>query len=297
MIDLSSLTEGANMKKWSQIFFLISICLAALSVSSAQIPNAGFENWSAGSPTDWVTDNVVPLIIPITQSSDAHSGTSSMQGATVAYLTHNYPAEVSADFSINARYSTFKGWYKFTSVGGDTLYMHVIFYKGSTPIAYTQFFTGTSVSSYTQFSLPITYISSDMPDAAMIEIIHISSGTYHIGTTYNIDDLSFGSETSVQESVSEKPAGFALSQNYPNPFNPSTTITYQLPTEGMVRLEIYDVMGRTLATLVNEEKPAGQFTATFDGSKFTSGIYFYRINVIAQDGKSFSQTNKMILMK
>ncbi|MCX6122776.1 MAG: T9SS type A sorting domain-containing protein [Ignavibacteriales bacterium] len=285
------------MRKWLKLFFLISLCLATLSVSNAQIPNAGFETWTDGTPTGWVTDNVAPLFIPITQSNDAHSGTSSMQGATIQYLTNNYPAEVSADFSISARYSSFKGWYKFTSVGGDTLYFHAILYKGTNPIAGAQFFTGVSVSSYTQFNVPMTYFSSEVPDAAMIEIINISSGAYHLGTTYNIDDLSFGSETGVQESVSEKPAGFALSQNYPNPFNPSTAITYQLPTESMVRLEIYDVMGRTLAILVNEEKPAGQFTATFDGSKFTSGIYFYRLNVTVRDGKSFSQTNKMILMK
>jgi flagellar hook assembly protein FlgD len=74
-------------------------------------------------------------------------------------------------------------------------------------------------------------------------------------------------------------------------------ITYQIPTDGMVRLEIYNILGETLATLVNEEKPAGKFAVTFDGSQLTSGIYFYRLNVIARGGKSYSQTNKMILMK
>jgi hypothetical protein len=137
-----------------------------------------------------------------------------------------------------------------------------------------------------------------VPDTAYIEILMVPSGSaYHAGTTFKIDDLSFGAATGVEESFSTKPKVFALSQNYPNPFNPSTKISYQLPTEGLVRLEVYDIMGRTLSLLVNEEKPAGQFTATFDGSKFTSGIYFYRLNVIARDGKSFSQTNKMILVK
>jgi hypothetical protein len=286
------------MKKLSQLFLLISICLAALSISSAQIPNAGFETWTAGAPTGWVTDNVAPLFIPITQSNDAHSGTSSMQGATVQYLTNNYPAEVSADFSISARYSSFKGWYKFTSVGGDTLYTHVIFYKGTNPIAAAQFFTGVSVSSYTQFSVPITYFSSEVPDAAMIEILIFSpGGSYNLGSTFKIDDLTFGPVTGVQESFSANPAVFALSQNYPNPFNPATKISYQIPTDGLVRLEVYNILGKTLETLVNEEKPAGRFTVTFDGSKYTSGIYFYRINVISPNGKSFSQTNKMILMK
>jgi hypothetical protein len=74
-------------------------------------------------------------------------------------------------------------------------------------------------------------------------------------------------------------------------------ITYQIPNDGAVRLDIYDVMGRMLTTLVNKEQSAGKYAVPFDGSKFTSGIYLYRINVITRDGKSFSQTNKMILMK
>jgi hypothetical protein len=286
------------MRKMSQIIFLLPLWLVALSVASAQIPNAGFENWTSGSPTDWTTDNAPPAFSPITLSSDAHSGTSSMQGTTVSYQTIGLPPEASAEFPISARYGSLTGWYKFSPIGGDSLYLHVLFLKGEDGIAYTQFFTGASVSSYTQFTAPITYISSDVPDYAYIEILILSSGsTHHVGSTFNIDDLSFGPATGVQESNSARPAVFALSQNYPNPFNPSTMITYQIPTDGMVRLEIYNILGKTLATLVNEEKPAGKFTVTFDGSKLTSGIYFYRINVIARDGKSYSQTNKMILMK
>jgi hypothetical protein len=268
-----------------------------LSVSSAQIPNSGFESWTAGEPTSWVTDNDSPLI-PITQSSNAHSGTSSMQGTTISYLTNNYPPSAYAEFPITIRYSSLKGWYKFTPIGGDSFRVHAVFYKSETPIGYTIFSTGASVSSFTQFTSPITYITSDVPDDAYIEIsIESPTTPYNVGSTFNIDDLTFDPTTGVQESFSVKPAVFALSQNYPNPFNPSTMITYQIPNDGTVRLEIYDVMGRTLTTLVNEEKPAGQFTVSFDGSKFTSGIYFYRINVITRDGKSFSQTNKMILMK
>jgi hypothetical protein len=272
-----------------------------LSVSSAQIPNAGFENWTSGSPTDWITDNAPPVFSPITQSSDAHSGTSSMQGSTVQYSVQGVAAVVPptayAESPITIRYSSLKGWYKFTPVGGDSLRVHAVFSKGGVPMGYTIFSTGAVTSSFAQFTSPIIYITSDVPDDAYIEMSIESPATPNVGSTFKIDDLSFGAATDVQESFSAKPSVFALSQNYPNPFNPSTKITYQIPNEGTVRLEIYDVMGRTMTTLVNEEKPAGQFTVPFDGSKFTSGIYFYRINVITRDGKSFSQTNKMILIK
>jgi hypothetical protein len=263
-----------------------------LSVSSAQIPNPGFENWTAGEPTSWVTDNASPLI-PITQSSDAHSGTSSMQGATVSYLTVNYPPEVSAEFSISARYSSLKGWYKFTPVGGDTLYAHVMFYKSGTLIAYAQFFTGASVSSYTQFTAPITYISSAVPDDAYIEILILSTGTtYHIGSTFKIDDLSFGPVTDVQESFSAKPAVFALLQNYPNPFNPATTISFSLPSKGFVSLKVFDLVGREVATIVSEEMSAGNYTKRWNANGMPSGVYFYRL----QAG-SFSETKKLVLLR
>ena len=85
---------------------------------------------------------------------------------------------------------------------------------------------------------------------------------------------------------------FSLDQNYPNPFNPSTTITYDLPLEEHVRLNVYDVLGKEMLTLVNERQKAGHHFMTFDASGLSSGIYFYRI----QAGE-FSQTKKLTLLR
>ena len=91
---------------------------------------------------------------------------------------------------------------------------------------------------------------------------------------------------------------FELSQNYPNPFNPTTKIRFTIPVtlsgvEGsLVTLKFYDVLGNEVATLVNEEKPAGSYEVEFDGRKLSSGIYFYRL----QAG-SFAETKKMVLLK
>lgn len=73
------------------------------------------------------------------------------------------------------------------------------------------------------------------------------------------------------------PCEFELSQNYPNPFNPATTITYRLPTSGMVRLAVFDLLGREAAVLVNERRDAGSHEVNFDGSRFASGVYFYTL--------------------
>jgi hypothetical protein len=98
--------------------------------------------------------------------------------------------------------------------------------------------------------------------------------------------------TSVEEEI-QKPKQFALMQNYPNPFNPSTTINYSLPESGLITIKIYDLLGREVETLVNEEKSAGNYSVQFSANnRFTSGVYFYRM----QAG-SFTQTKKLILLK
>jgi hypothetical protein len=88
------------------------------------------------------------------------------------------------------------------------------------------------------------------------------------------------------------PSAFSLSQNYPNPFNPSTTISFNLPEKSRVNLKIYDIFGREVNTLINEEKPAGYYSINFDASSLSSGTYLYRLSA----GK-FIQTKRMTLVK
>jgi len=85
---------------------------------------------------------------------------------------------------------------------------------------------------------------------------------------------------------------FSLEQNYPNPFNPSTSIQYRVSNNSQVSIKVYDVLGNEVATLVNEEKPAGSYEVKFDAVGLSSGIYFYKL----QAG-SLVETKKMILMK
>ncbi|MFZ1518961.1 MAG: T9SS type A sorting domain-containing protein [Ignavibacteriaceae bacterium] len=88
------------------------------------------------------------------------------------------------------------------------------------------------------------------------------------------------------------PEHYYLSQNYPNPFNPATRIDYELPISGYTTLMVYDVLGRNIATLVNEFKEAGFYNLNFNSGNLSSGVYFYTLN-----SKSFSRTNKMIVIK
>jgi hypothetical protein len=112
--------------------------------------------------------------------------------------------------------------------------------------------------------------------------------------------------SNAEDNNTQTPLSFSLSQNYPNPFNPTTKIKFSIPTspptpspyqgeghrERWVTLKVYDILGNEIATLVNEVKLAGNYEVEFDGSSFSSGVYFYKINA----GK-FIKTGKMILLK
>jgi parallel beta-helix repeat protein len=94
------------------------------------------------------------------------------------------------------------------------------------------------------------------------------------------------------ESITSLPNEFALLQNYPNPFNPLTTIKYNLPTDSRVTLKLYDVLGREVLTIVDQQEQAGYHSTTLDASRLSSGVYFYRL----QAGV-FTQTKKLVLLR
>ena len=88
------------------------------------------------------------------------------------------------------------------------------------------------------------------------------------------------------------PKNISLYQNYPNPFNPSTLIKYQLPVSDNVTIKVYDVLGNEITTLVDEFKPAGSYRISFDASKLSSGVYFYRLQT-----SGFNEIKKMVYLK
>jgi len=116
------------------------------------------------------------------------------------------------------------------------------------------------------------------------------------GTPGKINDIFSGTEESNWNKI---PKSFALNQNFPNPFNPSTIISYQLAAPGLVTLKLFDVLGKEVATLIHEEKPAGKYQFLFTTgtpqsgiASFASGVYFYQLRA-----GSFVQTRKMIILK
>ncbi|MBU1707262.1 T9SS type A sorting domain-containing protein, partial [bacterium] len=90
----------------------------------------------------------------------------------------------------------------------------------------------------------------------------------------------------------EAPEDYSLAQNYPNPFNAVTELSYTIADAGHVRLSVYDITGRLVATLVNKEKPTGEYRVTFDAGDLPSGVYIYSL----KSGEFVAQ-QKMVLLK
>ena len=134
--------------------------------------------------------------------------------------------------------------------------------------------------------------TSNVTNSYSFDDRNLSTGNYN----YRLKQIDFNGNYEyfnlANEVIVGVPGKFNLSQNYPNPFNPSTSINYELPITNYVTLSVYDMAGKEVMQLVNENKTAGFYTVKFDASKLSSGTYFYRINA-----GDFSSIKKMMLIK
>jgi hypothetical protein len=175
----------------------------------------------------------------------------------------------------------------------------------------SDFFISGKIETFfnNKWILDIGPISLRNPDGFEINFLATEMKAYYKKNATSIKDENFNTQKN-----------YFLSQNYPNPFNPSTTIQYSVPSVMVSRqmtesnhdkvdvtlrlrqptdqsdihvtLKVYDILGREVATLVNENKPAGNYEVKFDGSNLSSGVYFYTLKA-----GSFSETKKMLLLK
>jgi hypothetical protein len=280
--------------------FAIVLLLAGLAaLVHAQIPNAGFENWTAGEPDNWLTNNF-PGTPAVTQSADAHGDASAARGEVVSIFSFPLaPNLISTNedglgFPVSQRWAELRGWYKFATTGADQMLIGVTMTTGDSAIGAGAWVLGPS-GTYAPFSVPIFYIPSTVPDTAYITITIIGdtiTGIPTVGSNFHVDDLSFSGVSSAGENIVGVPGTLALMQNYPNPFNPATQIDFRVAESGPVTLRIFDLLGREIATLVDEELAPGSYSRTFDAAALSSGIYVYRLT---SGGRS--ETRKMAFLR
>ncbi len=123
--------------------------------------------------------------------------------------------------------------------------------------------------------------------------VDVDTSTATGNVTVQSIEITYVSSTATAVNIqSTSPKNFMLSQNYPNPFNPATTISFQIPKSSFVTLKVYDVLGREVASLINEQKSPGTYSVNFNASNLSSGMYLYRL----QAG-DFVETKKLVLLK
>jgi photosystem II stability/assembly factor-like uncharacterized protein len=193
-------------------------------------------------------------------------------------------------------------WTKLSSPSfGDTPYYIICFVSSSTNL-----FVGTSDGVFLSTNNGINWIPVNKGLHTDINSLAVCGTNLYANTlTKGVWRRPLSEMITAVETSTELPKHYILEQNYPNPFNPVTKIKYQIPLGfaaspfskggikgGFVTLKVYDILGNEVATLVNEEKPAGTYEVEFNGSKLSSGIYFYQLRT-----GNFSETKKMLMMK
>lgn len=122
--------------------------------------------------------------------------------------------------------------------------------------------------------------------------IYVSGFSEGEGSDADIILIKYSGTTGINPASTEVPSKYSLSQNYPNPFNPNTTLEFSLPENTFVKLKVFDIAGKEVASLVNENLSAGVYKFNFKGSVLASGTYFYKLET-----EKFTETKKMILVK
>jgi len=159
--------------------------------------------------------------------------------------------------------------------------------------------TSSGVFISTNSGLSWLEANSGLPNHSILSLVVGPDGAVYAGTD---GDGVYRSEisTDVRLIEEELPGGFALHQNYPNPFNPVTTFQFSIANSQLTILRVYDLLGREIATPVNEKLGPGSYTRTWDASGMPSGVYFYRLHAIQTESGSveqFVQTKKLIILR
>lgn len=279
-VNFGQLTYGADLNEHVKIGAVIDNFTGVLHYSFSN-PKMILRSLDDVTSSDWT----VPMTDFVLKTPDA--------GATViadADITPTWAATSDLD-------------------GNAVTYEWVLYGPDSTEIVAVP---ANDEGAATEVTLPASVVDgllvaagvADDASADLLWNVRVSDGvdTLAVSSDYDIDSNTFtptyraitltNSASVNNEVVAGLPEKFDLKPNYPNPFNPSTRISFDLPESAEVRLTVFDVLGRQVATLVNQPMKAGSHTVNFDAQRLASGVYIYRL-----EAGSFSMTRNMMLIK
>ncbi|MBZ0201021.1 MAG: T9SS type A sorting domain-containing protein [Ignavibacteriaceae bacterium] len=300
------------MKNTNYISIFLLIIFSSL-IYSQEIPNASFENWNGNNLDGWHIVNT-QLYINVSQSSIAHSGSSSLRGEIIEFsfppappvpaIPFLYPGTaVNPSFPVSQNYAALNGYYQFypstpNLLLGPHFVITLIDAQGGTVAQTETWLLSETISTWQSFTIPIDYSVGNSGEAthAQLEIqigeleeddIPAAYGTYFL-----LDDLSFTGIAGITKEDDIKVSEFSLKQNYPNPFNPTTQINFSIPKTENVKLDVYNLLGQKVASLVNDNLSAGSYTTDWNAENLSSGTYIYKMTA-----GNIVQSKKMVLIK
>ena len=261
------------------VYYFCLAFLLGVPVASAQIPNASFETWIAGEPEGWVTTNFVGIDSPVTQSSTAIDGQSSLRGEVLSIFGQPLPPmaatgrmtspdNVILGFPYTGRPDALNGYLSTSLSGLDTANIIAVFRSGGDSIGVGFFRTGNDIANLTAFSAPIYWFDNRTPDTAYVLMVIDGEPVPTAGSSFIVDALSFGSALGVDKDVTSD-ALRAIS--IPGGYEFRIANTEAVPT----KLDIIDMHGRVAETLCDEI--AHQTRIRWYGGSLSNGIYIARL--------------------
>jgi hypothetical protein len=265
--------------------------------ANAQIPNSGFENWTTvggyEDPTGWGTMSITSAgsFYSCTKSTDHYPA--SVGNYSIRLENNTSLTKMTGGWGVATTDTAFKhrpsfpmvghpdslcGYYKYNSLNNDSMAIRIILYENGTMTYNREFVTGITTSTWKPFTLPLDYTSADSATIQLMAFYPDSQTSNPKGNSVlYVDNLSFDSlitSVTYRNSRSPDPAS-----NIVNLFNPSSAgISFTLTSNSCVSLKVFDLRGREMATLVNNEMmPAGTYTKRWYSSATSSGLYLYRL--------------------
>ncbi|HEY3251593.1 MAG TPA: T9SS type A sorting domain-containing protein [Ignavibacteria bacterium] len=270
--------------------------------------NNVYTAWSKNTGGTIAGSLIISETLPISRVRIAFNGGGSNSNGAIIYL-RNFTSNPAGDVDVKCQNTTTGGkslssfiasYVEFTTDTATTCDVQAIklannkFKFAYGVIGYECYYrSNTSTTNYS----PVLQVNNQpgirvkagyriAPTDSCLSIWSKNDGT-GMYSTYGCDNF-----TGITSNNNQIPSEYSLSQNYPNPFNPVTNIKFSVPQVSFVKLIVYDITGREVASLVNQQMNAGVYTVDFNASNLSSGVYFYRINT-----EGFSDVKKMMLVK
>lgn len=264
-----------NLKKG---ILLLSLLLFGRIFTFGQIPNPGFENWTAGEPDGWRTENFAQLI-SVVQSSNAHTGNSSVRLQVYDEFGSMSCGGLWLDNTIALTVipSALTGWYQFNPTGGETIQLEG--YVTDPPINGGTFYSQDffpPAASWTPFSMPIDYSYTPVsPDSASFYFLMYCGPQSTLNTYLLLDDLAFD----IIVGVAANDPTHLKTSSYPNPASEEIYIGFEAPAPDNVSIEILDLAGQVMAEREAKVTNIGWTAERFDTHNLAPGMYLVQVRM------------------